>query len=82
MEEKKTPGQLLRAYRHKLGINQTAFASFLNCTLNDLSLYENDKKRLSKTRRLYYSSIIPELTPDMLTAKGQKPCTAGPGQPE
>ena len=76
MEDKKTPGQLLRAHRLRPGINQAVFTSFLNCTRNDLSLYENDKNRLSKTRRLHYSSIIPEFTPDMLTAEGQNLCTA------
>lgn len=76
MEERKTPGQLLRAYRLRLGIKQTAFVSFFNCTRNGLSHYKNDKKRLTKTRRLYYSFIIPEFTPDMLTTEGQNLCTA------
>lgn len=82
MEEKKTPRQLLRAHRLRPGINQTVFASFLNYTRNALSLYENDKNRLSKTRRLHYSSIIPEFTPDMLTAEGQSLCTAMLAQTE
>ncbi|WP_066018134.1 hypothetical protein [Endozoicomonas atrinae] len=73
MSGKKTPGQLIRAYRKKLGVNQKTLGKILSVSLVELSLIENDKKQVSKLRRLYWSTIVPEFTPDMLTADGQEP---------
>ena len=73
MKIKKTPGQVLRDYRESKGLTMSSFAEILHCSKSEISLYESDKKEIGKIRRLFWSSIIPQFTPDMLTAEGQKP---------
>lgn len=72
MKVKKTPGQVLRNYRQANGLTMDDLAKILHCSKGEISLYENDKKEIGKIRRLFWSTIIPQFTPDMLTAEGQK----------
>ena len=73
MEAKKmSPGEVIRSYRIKNDISLTALAKVLHCSKSEMSLYENNKKQIGKLRRIFWSTIIPEFTPDMLTAEGQK----------
>lgn len=73
MEDKKTPGEIIRGYRNKKGMSVTELAEKLHCSKSEMSLYENNKKQIGKARRLLWSTLIPDFTPDMLTAEGQKP---------
>ncbi|WP_066017820.1 helix-turn-helix domain-containing protein [Endozoicomonas atrinae] len=73
MKTKTTPGEIIRTYRVQQGMTLDTFAKVLHCTKSDLSLVENNKKTISNLRRLFWSTIIPQFTPDMLTAEGQKP---------
>lgn len=72
MESKKTPGQVLRQYREARGLNVGELAEILYCSKSEISLYENNKKEIGKLRRVFWSTIVPEFTPEMLTAEGQK----------
>ena len=74
MECRISPGEAIRAYRAKKGITLTSLAAVLHCSKSELSLYENNKKQIGKLRRLLWSTIVPEFTPDMLTREGQKSC--------
>lgn len=73
MKFKNTPGQVLRNYRQAKGLTMDDLAKILYCSKGEISLYESDKKEIGKIRRLFWSTIIPQFTPDMLTAEGQKP---------
>lgn len=73
MENKKTPGEVIRAYRARKEISLTDLCEKLHCSKSEMSLYENNKKQIGKARRLLWSTLIPDFTPDMLTAEGQKP---------
>ncbi|WP_419833083.1 helix-turn-helix domain-containing protein [Endozoicomonas atrinae] len=72
--DKPTPGEVIRTYRESRGITLTSMSRVLYCSKSELSLFENNRKPIGKLRRLLWSTIIPEWTPDMLTHEGQKPC--------
>ena len=61
-----TPGEILRSFRQERGITLEAMAEFLYCSKAELSLFENDRKSISKMKRLLWSTLVPYWTPDML----------------
>ncbi|UYM16220.1 helix-turn-helix domain-containing protein [Endozoicomonas euniceicola] len=62
-----SPGSLIRNFRIKRGVSLDEMAQFLYCTKSELSLIENDKKSISRMKRLLWSTLIPEWTPNMLS---------------
>ena len=61
-----TPGEILRSFRLERGITLEVMAEFLYCSKAELSLFENDRKSISKMKRLLWSTLIPYWTPDLL----------------
>lgn len=66
-----SPGQLIRAYRCRKGITLDKMAALLYCSKTELSLIENGKKPVSRMKRLLWSTLIPEWTPNMLSSTEQ-----------
>ena len=65
--EHSTPGELLRNYRLTHGMTLEQLGAKLYCSRAELSLIENHKKPISRMKKLLWSTIVPEWTPDMLT---------------
>lgn len=61
-----TPGEIIRHFRQERGISLDDMAEFLYCSKAELSLFENDKKAISKMKRLLWSTLVPYWTPEML----------------
>ena len=61
-----TPGEIIRSFRQERGITLEDMAEFLYCSKAELSLFENDRKAISKMKRLLWSTLVPYWTPDML----------------